>query len=180
MRKFLVWFSAVTALLGPAALAGATTVYTDIYDPEDLLLSATGTASTTWTFDIIDNGYQPGFEEVQSAIVTMHLCDDKGQQDYWESAELQVGENVFDWTLTTQGPGPDGDVVSFVLTSLMELSATGRVVATITATYGDFYFNDATLAATAEPVATVPVPGALLLVGPGLGVLAAIRRKNRF
>lgn len=131
----------------------------------------------TWTFDITDDGFDPLTQDVTSASIRLNLSDDSGW-DFWEFATLNIGTNHFSWEVG------DGDA-AFRLASLMTLSDTGRVEASLSAVWGDFYFNSATLTAegtlaTGEtpPPAPVPECASIFLLGAGLVGLTAVTRRK--
>jgi hypothetical protein len=182
MKKILMFICAVTLVLGMAGTASAIP-YTDTYDAGHVYMRGSlfgSDDSVSWTFDITDpasGGFNPGTQDVTSASVRLNFSDDGW--DFFEFARLDVGENRFYWEVDTGNVG-------FAITSLMTLSDTGRVAATLTARWGDFYFNSATLSAIGTELdpsggdapAPVPEPSTILLMGTGILGLVAYGRKR--
>ena len=175
MKKLLILFGVFLLVLCGFSSVHALT-YTDVYDAEHLRMGLFGQQQKDWTFDIRDDGFNPDTQDVTSALVELNFQDDRFDYFTWsEWALLDVGENLFSWEVDT------GDV-SFEVTSLMTLSTSGTLDASLMATWGDFYFNSATLSAEGtEPgsAATTPVPEpqSILLLGVGLFSFASLSRK---
>jgi hypothetical protein len=182
MNKYYILFSVFLLFFGTASSVCAIP-YTDIYDAEHTYMSGSllgwvtgANSSVSWTFDITDDGFDPDTQDITSAMVTLNLQDDSGF-DFWEFSELNVGSNYFYWEVDT------GDAI-FGINSLMSLSDTGTVVASLTAILGDFYFNSAELEAEGtiageQPSSTpVPEPTVLLLFGTGLVGLCFFTRRR--
>jgi len=165
----------VLTLSGMSLASAAAVTYTDIYDANGILLSNYGgTPSDSWIFDITDDGFDPALEVITLATVSLNLRDDIGKKykydKWWEFARLSSGNTVIDtWEVDT------GTEV-IMLTSLIQLNATGMLSMTLEAKKGDFYFDLATLDVKASPV---PVPAAVWLFGSGLISLAGFARARQ-
>ena len=172
-----MFLCALTMVLGIWGVAGAISI-TDPYNAGGILMRGWAHDSETWTHDINgDNGFTVGTHEVTSAAITLWLEDDGGCWDFWEVAKLNVGDNRFWWEVNS------GEI-SFNISSLISLTTTGMITATLTAKLGDFIFNTATLTAEAEAMepggatAPVPEPSTILLMGTGILGLVAYGRKR--
>ena len=161
-----------------AGVAGAIP-YTDTVSPHTYMRGSLfgHDDSISWTFDITDDGFNPSTQDVTSASVALNLRDDG--RDFFEFARLDVGANRFFWEV-------DNGDISFTIRSLMTLSDTGTVNATLTASYGDFLFKSAKLTAqgtgTGSDIDTsavpVPEPSTMLLMSTGILGLVAYGRKR--
>jgi len=172
MKKFLMFLYAMMLVFGMVGTTSAIP-YTDTYDADNYYMDPRGgNSSVSWTFDITDDGFNPVTQDVTSASVALNFQDDSWR-DWYEIANLDVGSNSFFWEVDT------GDV-SFAITSLMTLSDTGTVNATLTARLGDFYFNGATLTAEGTgPAASSPVPEPTTILLMGTGLLGLVYSRKR-
>lgn len=168
------------ALSSISGVASAATAWdhTNVYDAGGIKLGGffwSSTDSVSWTFDLTP-GFDPATEEVTSGEIWLDLRDDK---DYgWkkkylvEFAQLEVGDVVSDIFDVDTG------TTIYTLTSFTSLNFDGTLDVTLTATKGDFYFDQATLVVH-DQLSAVPVPAAVWLFGSGLLGLAGFARAGK-
>lgn len=170
MKRLIILLVSLALVFGAVDMVSAIP-YTDTHYANLLMRSG---YSTQWMFDIRPYGFDPDTQDVTSASIRLNLADDSGC-DFWEFANLRVGENRFFWEVDTGN-------TTFAVTSLLSLSETGTIAARLTAILGDFFFKNATLQAEGtdpgNAAAPVPEPGTLLLLGTGLmGLVVASGKK---
>ena len=181
MKRCLGFLLGVFLVFAVAGSAGAI-LYTDVYDAGlpgiiglHMSSKSDGATSHSWTFDITDDGFNPITQDVTSATVKLHFSEYDWDHFWEETAQLDVGLNTFSWEVDTGWS-------TFTIDSLISLSDTGTVNATITATDGNFWFNEADLFAEGTvpvPVTDpVPEPATMVLLGMGILGLAGINRKR--
>lgn len=172
----------IKSILGFGALAAvhATPVtFSDVWNPADDVKITDGGAIYTFTHNINDNGFNSATDLITSADIDISLRDDEG--DIWwlggseETVRIRL-DNV------TQGNAFEVNTAVYSFNVMTQfLQTDGSLVVTLEARSGDFYFKDSRLDVKADrtaPVAAVPEPGSMALMGLGmLGLGFAARRK---
>jgi hypothetical protein len=173
----LVKNALVAAVLASASLTAFAGPITDIVNPSpDITVSTTSFAA--YLHDITDNGYDPILQTITSALLTIHLTDDGGSEDFTfdigslGTSQQFTGKNV---------SGGSGDSFPITLVaSLPDLIADGKLNISVTSQSGSFQFADSTL--TAQVVnrtpAALPEPGTLALASLAIASLGFTRRKR--
>ncbi len=184
MKKVIRTCMLATALsLSYSGIASAATVWdhSSFYDAGGIKLSGSysshwgNTKSDSWTFDLTP-GFDPATETATSGEIWLNLRDDKDKKWWWKSstlefAQLTTGDEVSGVWQVISG------TATYELTSLASINADGTLNVTLTATKGDFYFDDATL--VIHDIPAVPVPAAVWLFGSGLLGLVGVARARR-
>lgn len=164
-----------------AAIHAAPITFTDIVNPSQDVRIYDGGAIYSFTHNINDNGFVSATDDIDSAGIDIRLRDD--ENDYWflggatETVRVRL-DNV------TQGNAfeVNSGIYSFnVMTQFLQTD--GLLVVTLQARSGDFYFQDSRLDVYANrpdaPVAAVPEPTSVAMMGAGLlGLGMMFRRKK--
>jgi hypothetical protein len=166
MKRFAISV-VVAALAFGAVSAVSASVWTDT-DTYNVLLTAGGSPSSVQgTFNIINDGFRPGIDNVTSAAVTIFAYTDS----------LFDGPNELNISLDNVTVGSQIDV-NFVLLDQVPISgqligdinANGTLTYKIEASQGDFFLGATQLSATGTQGQDVPEPATIVvwsLLGAG-------------
>ncbi len=172
MKNILFLASIVVGLL--ATHAGAIT-YTATNSDDVYFGSFGGVDTYTDSFNLTNDGYKPGTEQVYSATAEFVFWDLFGGS---ESLSVALGNSPFEQTGSFSNLITLSD--SVVGSALFDLSADGIVSYTITRNSGEFYLRNATLTAVAGSN-SVPDNGVtIVLLGMSLIGVVGFQRKFAF
>ena len=151
--------------LAAASIASHAAPWTDTIDPANYLMH---TGSYSWTHNLLDNGFDPGVDTINSFQLTIRVAE----SDWWlEFARLDLPGGSYDtgwFEVDTGSYGTGGSINgSYVLNTSGLLSVTLNVL-------GDFVFDRSTLVAQGRD-GQVPEPASLSVLA--LGALALRRRR---
>jgi hypothetical protein len=153
------------------------TAWTATFDPPDIRLTADAAVparSVNFSLDIREgvDGFRPGVDFIDTALLTVLLYDDL------DLTREQVSFS-FDGTGWTTPEEVDGlpFLPQLFIFSPLELLNDGVLDVMLTATRGDFLFDQAFLVAIGERV-DVAEPAAILLFGMGLIGIAFVARRR--
>ena len=167
----LLWLVSVTAHAIPTSWQAA-------FDPPDIRLTADAAPparSVEFALDIRPDGYRPGIDFIDNAILTIFLYDDL------DLSREQVSFN-FDgtgWTTPEEVDGLPFLPQLFIFTPI-EFLSDGVLDVMLTATRGDFLFDQAFLVAIGERGVAVAEPTTLGLLVLSLLALSIVARRRRF
>ena len=166
---------AAVALLGISSVAAAVPMtWEDSYSPGSVYMSASGNDYESWTFDITNDGFNPGSDLVANYGINLMFRDDSwldwSEYVYFDQPGL-FGDRYFEVDTGNETAGAS-------LFGLISINLDGMLDVALTAKRGDFYFKGATLEAFGI-AKNVPEPGTLALLGLGLAGLGAARRRQK-
>lgn len=147
-------------------------MYSDTYNPEDIKMDKGD--SISWSFNIINDGFDPETENITFAATALYFKDDC-DLFFLEKARFDAGEDdSFSFEV-------DSGLKSFKISSLTSLNDSGIIECMLTATKGDFIFCKAISSAYSlgnGQSSPVPEPATMLLFGLGMIGLVCLRKCN--
>jgi len=183
MKKFLMFLCAVTFVFGMVGNASAASMtWTDTIDwsPDQYV---GWFDSLDYKHDISDgadgfDGFITGGNDyVLNYSLTIALYDDGGRWDGREVAYINqpgiIGDGFYNFSYSNKTYG-------WSIAGLIDINLDGILNVSINSWYGDFYLDKSTLVAHGDngPVAPVPEPSTILLMGAGLLGLVGYSRKH--
>lgn len=153
--------------------------YTDT-NPADTYLSVVLNPSYTGSWDLVNEGYDPITEQIDSAIATFTLVDTVGSERWTVTVDTQSfasGGNIPNATLAGLGTFTFANNVQG--SALVTLDQTGLLSYTVTSTYGNFWLTEASLTAQASERLGYAIPdGGASIAILGLGILSLLGLKR--
>lgn len=200
MNKVLRYSSLITLLLASSVGAANASVVTSRQDnaftpSASVFLSPSNTAySFTQTFSFLPQDFNSATDTVSSASLEFFFHDDGGQGDGSEKANIYLDGQLVSSGIEANSSfkydfvPPFADIADGSLSSMVVDVKVGGGNSPV----GDFYFDRAVLTVSIErflpdapqllqPVSinSVPEPGSMALLGFGLAMFAATRRKTK-